>query len=154
MNYGRAFEAIFSGFIKPASSALIRVFKHGTTDCESIAQNKDRARKGRSNRVVERPTEDALTLGSRHGGSKDEDTADRSIDGSTFKESGRERASSRTTSTSVIDSKVDYDNLKPPLGNSMLTDYLRRRVCAKGDGKVARVNITMILPIQGQWQTA
>lgn len=93
MNYGRAFEAIFSGFIKPASSALIRVFKHGTTDCESIAQSKDRARKGRSNRVVERLTEDALTLGSRHGGSKDEDTADRSIDGSTFKESGREKAS-------------------------------------------------------------
>ena len=61
MNYGRAFEAIFSGFIKPASSASIRVFKHGTTDCESIAQNKDRARKGRSSRVVERLTEDALT---------------------------------------------------------------------------------------------
>lgn len=53
----------------------------------------------------------------------DDDTTDRSIDGSTFKEQGGEKASSSTALTSVIDPEVEYDILKSPLGDSMLTDY-------------------------------
>lgn len=81
MNYGdRALEAIFSGFIIPASSALVGVFKHGTTDYESVVQNRiEQGRGGLTGSLIVLPK---TLLRPDHN----TDTADRSIDGSTFNE--------------------------------------------------------------------